>query len=62
MFKLKRLAQTALATTARAFGDAVRDQQEVLAHAADIVIECYAIESALGRAEKIDVGIERCPP
>ena len=36
-----------------AFGPAVRDQQEVLAHAADIVIECYAIESALGRAEKM---------
>ena len=35
------------------FGTAVRDQQEVLAHAADVIIECYAIESALGRAEKI---------
>ena len=50
---VKRLAQTALADAARAFGAAVRDQQEVLAHAADIVIECYAIESAVGRAEKL---------
>jgi alkylation response protein AidB-like acyl-CoA dehydrogenase len=50
---VKRLARTALSTAAAAFGTAVRDQQEVLAHAADVVIECYAIESAVGRAEKI---------
>ena len=50
---VKRLAHTALAETARTYGAAVRDQQEVLAHAADIVIECYAIESAVGRAEKL---------
>jgi alkylation response protein AidB-like acyl-CoA dehydrogenase len=49
---VKQLAQAALATSAQAFGTAIRDQQEVLAHAADIIIECYAIESALGRAEK----------
>ncbi len=59
---VKRLGQMALATTARAFGTEVRDQQEVLAHAADIVIECYAIESALGRAEKMTGrGSERLP-
>ena len=57
---VKRLAQTALAEAARTFGTAVRDQQEVLAHAADIVIECYAIESAVGRAEKLTArGSER---
>ena len=50
---VKQLGQTALATAARAFGAAVRDQQEVLAHAADVILECYAIESALGRAEKM---------
>ena len=50
---VKRLARTALAGAAQAFGPALRDQQEVLAHAADIVIECYAIESAVGRAEKL---------
>ena len=56
----KCLGQTALATAARAFGAEVRDQQEVLAHAADIVLECYAIESALGRAEKMSArGSER---
>jgi alkylation response protein AidB-like acyl-CoA dehydrogenase len=57
---VKRLAQTALATAAEAFGGAVRDQQEVLAHAANVIIECYAIESAIGRAEKITArGSER---
>ena len=57
---VKRLAQTALAAAAQAFGAAVRDQQEVLAHAADVIIECYAIESALGRAEKMTArGSER---
>jgi hypothetical protein len=57
---VKRLGQTALATAARAFGAAVRDQQEVLAHAADVILECYAIESALGRAEKMTArGSER---
>jgi alkylation response protein AidB-like acyl-CoA dehydrogenase len=57
---VKRLGQTALATAARAFGAAVRDQQEVLAQAADIILECYAIESAIGRAEKMTArGSER---
>ena len=57
---VKRLARTALAGAAQAFGAAVRDQQEVLAHAADIVIECYAIESAVGRAVKLTTrGSER---
>jgi alkylation response protein AidB-like acyl-CoA dehydrogenase len=59
---VKRLAQAALAGAAQAFGPAVRDQQEVLAHAADIIIECYAIESALGRAGKMTArGSERAP-
>jgi alkylation response protein AidB-like acyl-CoA dehydrogenase len=57
---VKRVAQAALAASAQAFGTAIRDQQEVLAHAADIIIECYAIESALGRAEKMTArGSER---
>ena len=58
--EVKRLARTALAGAAQAFGPAVRDQQEVLGHAADIVIECYAIESAVGRAVKLTArGSER---
>jgi hypothetical protein len=50
---IKRVAVTSLATAAQAFGAAVREEQEVLAHAANIVIESYAVESALGRAEKM---------
>ena len=50
---VKRLGRTALATAAQAFGAAVRDQQEVLAHIANTLIECYAVESAIGRAEKM---------
>ena len=51
--QVKGLARTALATAREAFGATVREEQEVLAHAADVIIECYAIESAVGRAEKI---------
>jgi alkylation response protein AidB-like acyl-CoA dehydrogenase len=54
--QVKELARTALATAGEALGSAVREQQEVLAHAADVIIECYAIESAVGRAEKIAAG------
>lgn len=50
---VKRLAQAALVASAQVFGAAVRDEQELLAHAANVIIECYAIESALGRAEKM---------
>jgi alkylation response protein AidB-like acyl-CoA dehydrogenase len=49
----KRLAIAALGAVSGAFGDTVREEQEVLAQVADIVIEAYAIESAAGRAEKL---------
>lgn len=49
----KRLGLAVLTTAVHVFGAAVRDEQEILAHAADIVIEAYAIESAIGRAEKM---------
>jgi len=49
----KRLAIGALKHASDTFGDAVRVEQEVLAHIADIVIEIYAIESALARTDKI---------
>jgi alkylation response protein AidB-like acyl-CoA dehydrogenase len=50
---IKRLAIAALATATETYGQAVRDEQEVLAHVANIVIEVYAIESALARADKL---------
>jgi alkylation response protein AidB-like acyl-CoA dehydrogenase len=50
---VKRLARAALGTVAETFGSDARDQQEVLGHAANVIIECYAIESTVGRAEKM---------
>jgi butyryl-CoA dehydrogenase len=49
----KRLALALLGESAAAYGDAVRDEQEVLGHIANLVIEIYAIESGLARTEKI---------
>jgi alkylation response protein AidB-like acyl-CoA dehydrogenase len=59
---LKRLALASLAAATHAFGAAVRDQQEVLAHTANVIIESYAVESALGRAAKLaKAGSDRAP-
>ncbi|HET7501539.1 MAG TPA: acyl-CoA dehydrogenase family protein [Kofleriaceae bacterium] len=49
----KRLAVAMLRAVADTHGECVRDQQEVLAHIADVIIEGYAIESALARSEKL---------
>jgi alkylation response protein AidB-like acyl-CoA dehydrogenase len=49
----KRLAIAALGHAAAVYGDAVKDEQETLGHAADMIIEIYACESAIGRAEKV---------
>jgi alkylation response protein AidB-like acyl-CoA dehydrogenase len=60
--RTKRLSLAALAVAAHAYGPAVREEQEVLAHAANIIIEAYAIESAIGRAEKMTgAGSDRSP-
>jgi alkylation response protein AidB-like acyl-CoA dehydrogenase len=50
---VKRLTVTMLASAADAYGERVRDHQEVLSHIADVVIDGYAIESALARTEKL---------
>ena len=52
----RRLALAALTTVAEVYGGQARDEQEVLAHLADIVIETYALQSALARAEKLQRG------
>ena len=49
----KRLTIAMLAGVAQVFGERARDQQEVLAHVADVIIDGYAIESALARSEKL---------
>src|SRR5205085_7524598 len=51
--RAKRLALAALSEVSTAYGDGLKDEQEVLGHIADVIIEVYAIESALARAEKI---------
>ncbi len=48
----KALAVGALGEAASAWGDSLKDEQEVLGHIADLVIEIYAVESALARTEK----------
>ena len=57
--RAKRLAIAALGAALDAYGENVREEQEVLAHAANIIIEVYAIESAAGRAEKLAQASDR---
>jgi alkylation response protein AidB-like acyl-CoA dehydrogenase len=49
----KKLALASLGFAADAYGDGLKEEQEVLAHIADIMIEVYAVESALARTEKL---------
>ena len=49
----KRLAIGLLGRAAATYGDGLKDAQEVQAQIADIVIEIYAIESGIARAEKM---------
>jgi len=51
--RAKRLAVGLLGHAAATLGDALKDAQEIQAQIADIVIEVYAIESALARAERM---------
>ena len=50
---LKRLSIALLGSASAAYGDALKDEQEVLAQIADVIIETYATESAIVRAEKM---------
>ena len=49
----KRLARGLLGDAAAAFGHTAKDEQELLAHVSNIVIDTYAIESGLARTEKL---------
>jgi alkylation response protein AidB-like acyl-CoA dehydrogenase len=51
--RMKTLALALLGESVAAYGDQLREAQEVLGHMADVVIEVYAIESATARAEKL---------
>jgi alkylation response protein AidB-like acyl-CoA dehydrogenase len=50
---IKELAALMLADVSAAYGDAIRDRQEILGHTADVIIQAYALESGILRAEKI---------
>jgi alkylation response protein AidB-like acyl-CoA dehydrogenase len=51
--RLKRLSIALLGSASAAYGEALKDEQEVLAQIADVIIETYATESAIARAEKM---------
>jgi alkylation response protein AidB-like acyl-CoA dehydrogenase len=51
--RLKRLAIALLGHASAAYGDGLKEEQEVLAQIADVIIETYASESAIARAEKM---------
>src|SRR5262249_29899558 len=51
--RLKRLAIVLLGQASATCGDGLKDEQEVQAQIADIVIETYATESGMARAEKM---------
>jgi hypothetical protein len=49
---MKKIALMALGTAMQTYGESLADQQEVLSAIADIIIEVYAAESALLRAQQ----------
>jgi butyryl-CoA dehydrogenase len=51
--RAKRVAVGLLGHAAAAYGDGLKEAQEVQAQIADIVIEAYAIDSGVARAEKM---------
>jgi alkylation response protein AidB-like acyl-CoA dehydrogenase len=51
--RLKRLAVGLLGRASAIYGDGLKDEQEVLAQIADVIIETYATDSAIIRAEKM---------
>ena len=55
----KRLGLGLLGLTAATYGDRLKEAQEVQAQVADIVIEAYAIESGIARAEKMATRADR---
>ena len=53
MARLKQLSIALLGSASAAYGETLKDEQEVLAQIADVIIETYATESAIARAEKM---------
>jgi Acyl-CoA dehydrogenase, C-terminal domain len=51
--RAKGLASGLLGHASAAFADQLKEEQEVLGHIADLVIDTYALESVIARAEKL---------
>jgi len=51
--RVKRLSVVLLGQASSIYGDSLKDEQEVLAQIADVIIEAYASESAICRGEKM---------
>jgi len=51
--RLKNLSVALLGQASATYGDGLKNEQEVLAQIADVIIETYATESGIARAEKI---------
>jgi len=51
--RLKKLSIALLGQASAICGDGLKNEQEVLAQIADVIIETYAAESAIARAEKL---------
>ena len=51
--RLKQLSIALLGHASTAYGDGLKNEQEVLAQIADVIIETYATESGIARAEKM---------
>jgi alkylation response protein AidB-like acyl-CoA dehydrogenase len=51
--RAKRLAIATLTNAVEAYGDELKEEQEVLGHIADMISEIYAVESGVARTEKL---------
>ena len=60
MQSAKAMTLASIGAAHRAYGDGARNEQEVIAHIADMVMDVYAMESALLRTERLltDRGVE----
>jgi alkylation response protein AidB-like acyl-CoA dehydrogenase len=53
VWRLKRLSIALLGQASATYGEGLKDEQEVLGQIADVIIETYATESGISRAEKM---------
>src|SRR5262249_57056851 len=60
--RAKRVAVALLGQAAATFADGFKDAQEVQAQIADVVIEVYAIQNAIARADNMAVLRDAPPP